>query len=64
MIPIIETARLCLRPRTMSDLDDYPAMDTDPVVTKFIWGEPPDPAERRAELEKRFRADRTTPGGN
>ncbi len=64
MIPLIETARLRLRPRSPADLEAYLAMDQDPAVAKYIWGDPPGPDERRAELEERLRNDGKVPGGS
>lgn len=39
-IPVIETARLRLRPHELADLDAYAAMWADPLVTRFIGGKP------------------------
>lgn len=39
-IPIIETERLILRDHRLSDFDAYTAMWADPVVTRFIGGQP------------------------
>ena len=64
MIPLLETARLRLRPRSPADLEANLAMDLDPAVARFIWGDPPDPNERRAQLEERFRNDGAAPGGS
>ena len=47
---VLTTQRLRLRPRTMADLDACLAMDLDPNVHRFIYSQPPDPAERRAQL--------------
>ena len=64
MLPTLETSRLSLRPSRPADLEDFLAMDTDPAVARFIWGEPPDPVERRAALELRLRRDNPKPGGS
>lgn len=63
MIPPIETARLRLRPRSPADLEDYLAMDRDPAVARYIWGDPPDETARRAELNKMLNSDNPGPGG-
>lgn len=64
MLPTFETPLLRLRPSCPADLEDFLFMDTDPAVARFIWGEPPDPVERRAELEKRLRPDNPKLGGS
>ena len=64
MLPTFETPRLTLRPSCPADLEEFLAMDTHPAVARFIWGDPPDPAERRAELEKRLSRDNTRIGGH
>jgi RimJ/RimL family protein N-acetyltransferase len=38
-IPVLETARLRLRPHQMSDLDASAAMWTDPAVVRYIGGQ-------------------------
>ncbi|MFW5833651.1 MAG: GNAT family N-acetyltransferase [Pseudomonadota bacterium] len=53
-LPVLQTPRLRLRPRTPDDLDANLAMDLDPEVTHFIWPEPPDPAAHRAVLAARI----------
>lgn len=56
MVPVLETDRLVLRPRTTGDIDDFAAMDSDPQVRRFL---PPafrdgfDPAAYRAALPDR-----------
>lgn len=52
--PRLETPRLLLRPLVLDDLDDWLAMDLDPEVARFIWGEPPEPAAHRARLRQRL----------
>lgn len=64
MLPTFETPRLSLRLSAPADLEDFLALDTDPAVARFIWGFPPDPEERRAELEQRLRPDHPRPGGS
>jgi len=46
---ILETERLLFRPHTMSDLDAWCAMETDPQVRRYTGGQPrtPEEAERR-----------------
>ena len=63
-LPTFETRRLYLRPSRPADLEDFLAMDCDPAVARYIWGTPPDPAERRVELEKRLRPDDSRIGGH
>ncbi len=60
---VLTTQRLRLRPRTMADLEACVAMDLDPHVSRFIYRQRPDPAERRAELRARIAAGWPTPGG-
>ena len=43
---VLTTERLRLRPRTMADLDACVAMDLDPEVHRFIYGD--SPPERRS----------------
>lgn len=57
MLPIFETGRVILRPRTMADIDDCFAMDRDPEVTKFIPGPWNDPEAHRLFLTSRIQAD-------
>lgn len=60
MVPVLETDRLVLRPRTTGDIDDFVAMDSDPQVRRFL---PPafrdgfDPAAYRAALPERIAMD-------
>ncbi|MGH2393803.1 MAG: GNAT family N-acetyltransferase [Candidatus Limnocylindria bacterium] len=52
----LETARLRLRARDISDLEANLAMDLDPQVHRYIFIHgPPDPATHRAELARRIR---------
>ena len=39
-VPIVETARLTLRPHRLADFDASFAMWSDPVVTRYIGGKP------------------------
>lgn len=43
--PIIETARLRLRPHRPGDLEDSARMWADPIVTRYIGGRPATPEE-------------------
>jgi len=52
--PVFQTARLTLRPRTMTDLEACLAMDRDPMVTRFVRGPWADPAAHRAFVEDRI----------
>jgi RimJ/RimL family protein N-acetyltransferase len=63
LLPELETPRLRLRPRTLSDFDACFAMDQDPRVAHFIWGEPPEPESYRKVLRGRFAPDWPTRGG-
>lgn len=38
--PLLETARIILRPHRLEDFDAYQAMWADPMVTRFIGGRP------------------------
>jgi RimJ/RimL family protein N-acetyltransferase len=61
---VLTTQRLRLRPRTMADLEACVAMDLDPDVHRFIYGNrPPDPAELRAQLRARIAAAWPPKGG-
>jgi RimJ/RimL family protein N-acetyltransferase len=60
---VLTTQRLHLRPRTMADLEACLAMDLDPDVHRFIDSQPPDPAERRAQLRARIADGWPTSGG-
>jgi RimJ/RimL family protein N-acetyltransferase len=39
-IPVLESARLILRPHRLQDFGDYAALWADPVVTRYIGGRP------------------------
>jgi RimJ/RimL family protein N-acetyltransferase len=48
--PLLETARLTLRKHRLDDLDDCIAMWSDPIVTKYIGGNPSSPQQTWARL--------------
>jgi len=54
VLPDLETPRLALRPCRDDDLDDWLAMDLDPLVARFIWGAPPEPEQHREALQRRI----------
>ena len=54
-LPIFETARLTVRPRSIDDLDACLEMDRDPAVARFIAGPWADPVAHRAFVENRIR---------
>ena len=61
---VLTTPRLHLRPRTMADLEACVAMDLDPEVHRFIYGNrPPDPAQHRAHLRARIASGWPAQGG-
>ena len=61
---VLITPRLRLRPRTMADLDACVAMDLDPDVHRFIYGNrPPDPVQHRAQLRARIASAWPAMGG-
>ncbi|WP_029041261.1 GNAT family N-acetyltransferase [Cucumibacter marinus] len=58
-LPVLESVRLTLRPRTLDDLEDCLEMDRDPEVVKFIpgpWHED-DPRDHRAFIIERMTTD-------
>lgn len=60
----LTTPRLRLRPRTMADLDACLAMDLDPEVHRFIYGNrPPDPTQHRAKLHAQIASGWPAEGG-
>ena len=61
--PILATARLRLRPRSLDDLDANLAMDLDPEVVRYVWGEPPEATAHRAELAVRIASGWPDEGG-
>ncbi|WP_082711984.1 GNAT family N-acetyltransferase [Burkholderia singularis] len=54
LLPTLETERLWLRPRALTDLDACIAMDRDPDVTRYIAGPWSDPVEHRRFVEHRI----------
>lgn len=60
MVPVLETERLLLRPRTAGDIESFVAMDSDPDVRRFL---PPafrdgfDAATYRSVLPERIAMD-------
>jgi RimJ/RimL family protein N-acetyltransferase len=61
---VLTTPRLRLQPRTMADLEACVAMDLDPEVRRFIYGDrPPDPDELRAQLRARIAGGWPAQGG-
>ena len=61
---ILTTQRLRLRPRTMADLDACVAMDLDPEVHRFIYGNrPPERSQHRAQLRARIASGWPAKGG-
>ncbi|MBC8932116.1 N-acetyltransferase, partial [Escherichia coli] len=56
-LPVLETARLWLRPRGLADLDACLAMDRDPEVTQHIAGPWHDPVEHRRFVTHRITRD-------
>ncbi len=53
MLPILETSRLLLRPRTLADTGACLAMDGDPAVVRYVAGPWSDPLAHRAFVEAR-----------
>ncbi len=53
MLPILETSRLLLRPRTLADTGACLAMDGDPAVVRHVAGPWSDPLAHRAFVEAR-----------
>jgi RimJ/RimL family protein N-acetyltransferase len=61
---VLRTPRLHLRPRTMADLEVCVAMDLDPEVHRFIFGDrPPDAAQHRQHLRARIASGWPPQGG-
>lgn len=60
----LSTPRLRLRPRTMADLEACLAMDLDPEVHRFIYGNrPPERRRHRAQLRARIASGWPPEGG-
>jgi RimJ/RimL family protein N-acetyltransferase len=60
---VLTTERLRLRPRTLADLDACVAMDLDPEVHRFVYGNRPDRREHRAQLRARIASGWPAQGG-
>jgi RimJ/RimL family protein N-acetyltransferase len=60
---VLITQRLRLRPRTMADLEACVAMDLDPDVHRFIYGQSLDPDERREQVRARIATGWPASGG-
>ncbi|NYH16782.1 GNAT family N-acetyltransferase [Paraburkholderia bryophila] len=56
-MPVFETQRLILLPRTLADTNDCLAMDSDPEVTRFVVGPWGDRLKHRAFVESRTLGD-------
>ncbi|WBU53182.1 GNAT family N-acetyltransferase [Paracoccus sp. SCSIO 75233] len=56
-LPLFETDRLILRPRSMADFDACIAMDRDPEVTRFVAGPWQDPPRHEAFTKTRITTD-------
>lgn len=54
-LPTFHTLRLCVRPRSIDDMDACLAMDRDPQVTRFIAGPWSDPVAHRTFVAARMR---------
>jgi RimJ/RimL family protein N-acetyltransferase len=63
MLPDLETRRLTLRPLGLADLDDWLAMDLDPLVEPFISSAPLDPETHREALYERLAGGWPKEGG-
>lgn len=56
-LPSFNTARLTVKPRTLSDLPACLAMDRDPEVTKFVTGPWSEPDRHEAFVRERIETD-------
>lgn len=54
MLPVLETDRLILRPRTLGDLEECVEMDKDPGITRYIPGQWDSPEDYVAFLRERI----------
>ncbi len=62
--PLLETPRLILRPRGLGDLEANMAMDMDPRVHRYIYGDtPPDPEAHSRRLRGQIEGDWPARGG-
>lgn len=57
MVPVLETDRLLLKPRSLDDFSACLAMDRDPAVTHHVAGPWDDPDAHRAFLRDRMTTD-------
>jgi RimJ/RimL family protein N-acetyltransferase len=63
-LAVLRTKRLRLRPRTLADLEACVAMDLDPEVHRFIFGDcPPDGTEHRARVRAQIASGWPAEGG-
>jgi RimJ/RimL family protein N-acetyltransferase len=53
-LPVLETARLTLRPRTIDDLDACVALDLDPAVHRYIFERAPELVAHRNAVKARM----------
>lgn len=63
MLPDLATPRLALRPLRAADIEDWLALDRDPLVARFIWGAPPEPERHREALQRRIAGGWPEAGG-
>jgi RimJ/RimL family protein N-acetyltransferase len=61
--PVLTARRLCLRPRTIADLDACVAMDLDPAVHRYVFPQAPDRKRHEAHLRARLSSDWPPLGG-
>ena len=54
MLPVLETARLLLRPRSLGDLDACLAMNRNPEVMRYVGGLPEDWTAYEADLSSQI----------
>ncbi|HUN51304.1 MAG TPA: GNAT family N-acetyltransferase [Candidatus Sulfotelmatobacter sp.] len=62
-LPVLQTPRLTLRPRTIDDLDACVAMDLDPQVHRYIFARPPEPVAQRNAVKARMTSGAPAIGG-
>ncbi|KQU85628.1 hypothetical protein ASD00_32060 [Ensifer sp. Root31] len=53
-VAILESDHLHLRPRSIQDLELYPAMDRDPEVARFVAGPWDDPIQHERFVRERI----------
>ncbi|WP_447926513.1 GNAT family N-acetyltransferase [Vreelandella sp. EE27] len=56
-LPVFDTERLTIKPRTLADLPACLAMDRDPEVTKFVSGPWGDPERHETFVRERIETD-------